>query len=63
MEIKGNEKADAVAKAVLALAIDNNSKISCSDMKAKITAVCKRKFQSHWDNVAFNKLKSERHCW
>ena len=56
--IKGNEKADAAAKAALALAIDNNIKISYSDMKTKIAAVCKHKFQSHWDNVTFNKLKS-----
>ena len=63
MGIKGNEQADEAAKAALSLNIDNNIKISYTDMKCKTTAHFKQLFQSKWNNLQFNKLKTVKEHW
>ena len=58
MGIKGNEAADAAAKAALQEIIDDAIKIPYSDIKHKTSAYFKQLFQTHWNNVPFNKLQS-----
>src|SRR2546426_12467450 len=58
MGIKGNEKADEAAKSALLLPVDKNIKISYTDMRSAITAHFKGLFQSRWNDLQFNKIKS-----
>ena len=58
MGIKGNEAADAAAKAALQNVVGNGIKIPYSDIKHKTTLYFKQLFQTRWNNVQFNKLKS-----
>ena len=53
--IKGNEKADALAKKALDLNI-NNIKIPHTDFKPNINKFIKIKWQSEWDALPNNKL-------
>jgi hypothetical protein len=54
--IRGNEKADAAAKAALDL-VTSNVKIPHTDLKPIVHTHYSKKWQSDWDHVAFNKLQ------
>ena len=54
--IRGNEKADAAAKAALDL-VTSNVKIPHTDLKHIVHTHYSKKWQSDWDHVAFNKLQ------
>ena len=54
--IRGNEYADAAAKAALNLPL-SNIKIPYSDFKQRVNSHFKDKWQISWNNAAFNKLK------
>ena len=60
MGIHGNERADAAAKAallqLLLLPITGYA-IPYVDFKPKIDAYFRQKWQDHWANIIFNKLK------
>ena len=58
MGIKGNEKADEAAKSALLIPVDKNIKISYTDTRSAITAHFKGIFQTRWNDLQFNKLKS-----
>lgn len=54
--IAGNERADAAAKTALQLTV-SDFKIPHTDYKQIVKSYFNRSWQTHWDNVAFNKLQ------
>ena len=54
--IGGNERADAAARSALRLH-ESDIKIPHTDLKQKVNACLLARWQTNWDNVAFNKLR------